>query len=252
MMAALDEADFLVVNSDFTRRQYIERGVRSDQRFLKINPGVDISLFRPDAGDPAAVRRTYGLGGRPTLLSVARLVEWKGQDTVLRALPQLLSEVPDAKYLIVGDGPFRSDLERLVRELGLEEHVAFAGHVPEQELPSYYRAGDVLVVPSREFVEHAPVEGFGIVYVEAGACGVPVVGGRSGGTEESIEQGVTGYRVDHDDPSAVAEVTARLLRDRALAERIGKAGRERAVERFDWAHQAERLRGFLEDVVGEG
>jgi phosphatidylinositol alpha-1,6-mannosyltransferase len=250
MIAALDDADFLIVNSDFTRRQYLERGVRSDQRFLKVNPGVDTSLFRPDAGDPLGVRRRFGLGDRPIVLSVARLVEQKGHDNVLRAFPQILTRVPEAIYVIAGDGPFRPDLERLARELGLEGRVVFAGFVPEAELPSYYRAADVVVVPSREFRKGVPIEGFGMVYVEAGACGTPAVGGRGGGTEESIEDGVTGLRVDAEDPAAIGDAVARLLSDRELASRFGAAGRRRALERFDWTIQAEVLRGFLDELPG--
>jgi phosphatidylinositol alpha-1,6-mannosyltransferase len=250
MLAALDAADFLIVNSDFTRSQYLARGVRADQRFVKVNPGVDTSHFRPGAGDPAVVRRRHGLGARPLLISVARLVEWKGHDVVLRALPAVAARVPDVAYLIVGDGPYRTDLERLVRELGLENRVAFAGFVSEGELPSYYAAATALVLPSREVIPGIPIEGFGIVYVEAGACGRPVIGGRGGGTDESIADGVTGFRVDARDSAAVAEAAVRLLSDRELAERMGRAGRERAMAQFDWALQARRLASFLDGVVG--
>ena len=251
MLTALNAADFLIVNSDFTRNQYYERGVRRDQRFLKVSPGVDTSIFRPDAGDPTAVRERYALGEEPMVLSVARLVEWKGQDTMLRAMPQVLSEVPNARYLIVGGGPYRPELEKLVRQLGVDDHVVFAGFVPETELPSYYRAADVLAVPSREVTEGVPIEGFGIVYVEAGACGTPSVGGSGGGTNESIDDGVTGLRVDSDNPADVARATIRLLKDRELAQRFGRAGRELAVKQFDWSIQADRLRKFLEDVADD-
>lgn len=251
MLKALNDADFLVVNSEFTRTQYLERGVRSDQVFFKVNPGVDTSFFHPDAGDPGEVRRRHGLGERPTIISVARLVEWKGQDTVLRALPAIVAEVPEVMYLMVGEGPFRRDLERLAAQLGVEERVVFAGFVPESELPVYYRAADVVAVPSREVTEGLPIEGFGIVYVEAGACGLPVVGGCGGGTDESIEDEVTGFRVDHDDPAAVASAVVRLLEDRRLAERMGSAGRQRAVDLYDWRIQADGLRRFLEGAVGE-
>jgi phosphatidylinositol alpha-1,6-mannosyltransferase len=250
MLEALNDADFLIVNSEFTRRQYLERGVRDDQTFFKVNPGVDTSVFHPDAGDPGEVRRRLGLGERPTVISVARLVEWKGHDTVLRALPAIIAEVPEAMYLIVGDGPFRPDLERLVGRLGLGGRVIFAGFVPEPELPAYYRAADLLAVPSREVIEDVPIEGFGIVYVEAGACGVPVVGGSGGGTDESIEDGVTGFRVDPNDPAAVASAVVRALEDRELAQRMGEAGRQRAVDLYDWKIQADGLRRFLEGVAG--
>lgn len=249
MLRGLNEADFLMVNSEFTRRQYLERGVRDDQVFFKVNPGVDTSFFHPEAGDPAEVRRRHGLGERPTLISVARLVEWKGHDTVLRALPAIIAEVPEAVYVIVGEGPFRPDLERLVARLGLQDRVIFAGFVPETELPAYYRAADVLAVPSREVIEDVPIEGFGIVYVEAGACGIPVVGGCGGGTDESIEDGVTGLRVDHNDPTAVASGVVRTLKDRELAQRMGRAGRQRAVDLYDWRIQADGLCRFLEAVA---
>ncbi|MEE8551170.1 MAG: glycosyltransferase family 4 protein [Gemmatimonadota bacterium] len=249
MLNALNSADFLIVNSDFTRDQYHERGVRRDQRFLKVSPGVDTSVFRPDAGDPESVRRKYELGDRPLVLSVARLVEWKGQDTMLRALPEVLAEVPDALYLIVGGGPYRPDLERLARQLGVYDHVVFTGFVHESELPSYYRAADVLAVPSREVTKDVPIEGFGIVYVEAGACGTPSIGGRGGGTNESIDDGVTGLRVDSDSPSEVAGATIQLLKDREMAQRFGRAGREFAVSNYDWSIQAKRLGGFLADLA---
>lgn len=248
MIGALDAADFLIVNSEFTRRQYLERGVRRDQRFVKVNPGVDTSRFRPDAGDPEAVRARFDIGDRPLLLSVARLVEWKGHDTVLRALPAVLERVPDAVYLVAGDGPFRPDLQRMVERLRLEDRVIFAGYVPDDDLPSFYRAADVMVVPSREVTPDVPIEGFGIVYVEASACGTPVVGGRGGGTDESIDDEVTGFRVDADDPDAVAHAVARLLTDPELARRFGQAGRRHAVERYDWSIQARRLRTFVEAI----
>ena len=168
---------------------------------------------------------------------------------VIRALPQIRAAIPDTVFLIVGDGPYRDELERLAREVGVDEHVVFAGFVPERDLPSYYRAAQVMAVPSREFRKNLPVEGFGIVYVEASACGTPVIGGRGGGTEESIADGVTGFRVEQSDPQAIADAAIKLMDDRQLAETMGQNGRQRAVESFNWTAQAERLRAFLDDLV---
>ncbi len=125
----------------------------------------------------------------------------------------------------------------------------FTGFVHESGLPSYYRAADVLAVPSREVTKDVPIEGFGIVYVEAGACGTPSIGGRGGGTNESIDDGVTGLRVDSDSPSEVAGATIQLLKDREMAQRFGRAGREFAVSNYDWSIQAKRLGGFLADLA---
>ncbi len=197
------------------------------------------------------MRHRFDLGERPVLSSVARLVEWKGQDVVLRGLPRLLDRIPDLMYLIVGDGPYRPRLERLAEELGVRDHVVFAGFVPAAELPSYYRASRALVVPSREFRRGLPVEGFGIVYLEAAACGVPAIGGRGGGTDESIVDGVTGYRVDPRDPAAVADAALELLTDDGRHRRLASAAREHAVG-LDWRRQAERLRQMLKEVAGGG
>ncbi len=150
--------------------------------------------------------------------------------------------------MIVGDGPYRPDLERLTRQLGLERQVVFAGFVAAEDLPSYYRAADVMVMPSREFAGNLPVEGFGISYVEASACGVPVIGGRGGGTEESIVDGVTGIRVDPHQPDEVADAVIELLRDPELAARMARAGPPQA-RTFEWSAQARRLREFLDRVL---
>lgn len=251
LLRCLNGADFLVVNSEFTRRQYLALGVRADQRFLKVNPGVDCSLFRPDAGDAERLRRDLGLVDRPVLMSVARLVPWEGHDRVLRALPRILESVPDAVYLIVGEGPGRSALEAIVAEQGLPDHVFFAGFVPDDDLPSYYRLADVVVVAAREVAEDTAIECFGTAFVQAAACGVPVIGGRMSGTDESIEDGVTGFRIDPDDPRRLADAIVRMLVDRELARRFGRAGRDRAVQLFDWGRQAEGLRSFLERIADD-
>ena len=249
LIDSLNALDFLIVNSGFTREQYLERGVRDDHTFFVLNPGVDTEAFRPDAGDPAAMRAHLGVGDRPVVLAVARLVECKGQDTLIQALPVILDAVPEAVCVIGGSGPYREGLEALAREAGVHDRVVFAGWVGTSDLPSLYRMADVMALPSRDIVPGLPIEGFGIVYLEANSCGVPVVGGSEGGTGDSIEEGVSGFRVDSESPASVAEATVRLLSDSELRSRMGRAGRERAVESFDWSVQAGRLRDFL-DAVG--
>jgi phosphatidylinositol alpha-1,6-mannosyltransferase len=249
LVAALDRARFLVTITEFARQQVLRRGVRPDQTFLTVYPGVDPDRFRP-GGDGRDVRERYGLTDKRVILTVARLVDWKGHDLVLRALPRVLAAAPDAHYLIAGDGPYRAELERLVRELGLDAHVTFAGFVPDAGLPACYAAADLFVQPSREAAGNTAIEGFGITYVEAGACGLPVIGGRTGGTGEAIIEGVTGLRVDPYDAGALAAVILSLLQDPAYARRLGDEGRARAVREFAWPGQTARLKAFLAGLEG--
>ncbi len=232
----LSQADRLIANSRATKRQ-MERLGQGPARIQVITPPVEHERFHPEV-DPTTVRLRRGLGRVPTILTVARLVEKKGVDTVLQALPFVLNGFPDVKYLVVGDGPLRRKLQALADELGVAEHVVFVGAVDHSspELPGYYSACDVYVMPSRTLPDQGEVESFGISYLEAGACGKPVVAGRGGGTAEAIEDGVTGLLVDPWDPEDVAQAIIRLLEDRELAQRLGMAGRQRALREPAWEH----------------
>ena len=245
MLWGLNGAAFLVVNSRHTCDQYRARGVHLDLPIHILYPGVDVERFRPDLSSMEA-RQHLGLHDRgPVLLSVARLVEWKGQDTVLRALPRIRQVYPEVRYVVAGAGPFRPNLERLAMELGLQDVVCFAGFVADEDLPAYYAAADLVVLPSREIRPGVPVEGFGITLMEAAASGKPVVAGNLGGTADAVVHGVTGLLVDPCEPDAVAGAVLRLLQDPVVAAEMGAAGRERAVSEFTWTMQARRLRSLL-------
>ncbi len=193
--------------------------------------GTTPSVFRPGV-DPSAVRRHYGLAGGPWLLTVSR-VDWhKGIDTVIKALPAVRAAQPATRYAVAGVGPCRPHFERLVAELGLGDAVRFLGYVPDAELPALYNAADLYVGPSRRFDLLA--EGFGIALVEASACGLAVVAGRSGGVPEAVREGETGILVDPDDPAAVAEGIKRMLADDALRGRMGAAGRRAVETYYNW------------------
>jgi phosphatidyl-myo-inositol dimannoside synthase len=193
-----------------------------------VHLGTTPSRFRPGI-DATPVRRTYGLDGGPWLLTVARLDFHKGIDTVIRALPAIRAAVPGTRYAVAGVGSRRDALAALVAELGLADAVRLLGFVPDADLPALYGAADVFVLASGR--HGLLVEGFGISCVEASACGLPVIGSRSGGIPEAVREGETGLLVDPDDPSAVAGAAVRLLQDEALRRRLGAAGRE-AVERY--------------------
>jgi phosphatidylinositol alpha-1,6-mannosyltransferase len=195
--------------------------------------GADVGRFeRIDESVLEAVRQRHRLQGRFVILTVGRLVERKGHDTVLRALPRVAESVPNVTYLIVGDGPHEAPLRSLARELEIDDRVVFCGRVPEDELVAYYHACDVFVMMSRELSEDT--EGFGIVFIEAAACGKPTLGGRSGGISDAIVDGETGMLIEPEalDPLTTALVS--LSRDRGLARRLGEAGRRRVYESYQY------------------
>jgi phosphatidylinositol alpha-1,6-mannosyltransferase len=193
--------------------------------------GTTPSHFRPGV-DPTAVRAKYGLNGGPWLLTVARLEWHKGIDTVMRALPKIRAEYPETRYAVAGVGDRLPQFQQLQRDLGLGEAVRFLGAVPDDELPALYNAADLYVGASRR--HDLMAEGFGISLVEASACGLAVVGGRSGGVPDAVRENETGILVDPDDPQAVAEGINGLLADTERRRRLGTAGRRAVESYFNW------------------
>jgi phosphatidylinositol alpha-1,6-mannosyltransferase len=210
-------------------------------------PGADVDAFHPDLPFED-LRERHGLVDRPIVVCVSRLVPRKGQDALIRAMPRIRREVPDAALLIVGDGPARADLEAMAAE-GPDGTVVFAGQVSEEDLPRYYRAGDVFAMPCRTRRAGLEVEGWGNVFIEAAACARPVVVGDSGGARESLLDGTTGLLVDGRSVDAVADAVASLLGDPALAEAMGRAGRARVERHFTWDRAAGQLAAWLREAV---
>ena len=208
-------------------------------------PGVDTDLFRPDPAAREALRSTLGLGDRPVLACISRLVARKGQDMLIRALPDILRAVPDAVLLIVGNGPDRAALERQAADRGLGAHVVFTGPVPWADLPAHYAVADVFAMPCRTRGGGLDVEGLGIVFLEASAAGLPVIAGDSGGAPETVQQDHTGVVVDGRDVPAIAAAATRLLLDRPLAQTWGTAGRKWITSTWDWQRSADRLAQLL-------
>jgi phosphatidylinositol alpha-1,6-mannosyltransferase len=214
-------------------------------RMARLHPGVDAGVFRPDPGARAVVRDRYGLGERPVVVCVSRLVARKGQDTLLRAWPAVLAAVPDAALLIVGGGPYATGLRQLAERTGVTSSVYFTGPVPQAELPAHYAAGDVFSMPCRTRRGGLDVEGLGIVYLEASAAGLPVVGGDSGGAPDAILEGETGYVVGGRDVPALASRLVTLLEDPASAKAMGEKGRAWVERDWNWDLTAGRLRALI-------
>ena len=213
-------------------------------RMTRLTPGVDTSAFRPGAGG-AAVRERLGLGGRPVTVCVSRLVPRKGQDTLIRAWPEVLAAVPDALLLIVGGGRYRAALARLAARTGVARSVVFAGPVPWPELPAYYDAGDVFAMPCRTRRQGLDVEGLGIVYLEASAAGLPVIGGDSGNAPDAIRPGETGYVVPGRRPAGLVAALVELLTDPAVARAMGEKGMAWVDQEWRWDLVSQRLQRIL-------
>jgi phosphatidylinositol alpha-1,6-mannosyltransferase len=240
--AGLDSLTYL---GDYTRR-LIAGALRPADRakMVRLHPGVDAERFRPDAGG-AARRAALGLTDRRVIVCVSRLVRRKGQDTLIRALPAIQKRVTDTVLLLVGDGPDRGYLHELARQVRVTEDVVFAGAVPEAELPSWYGAGDVFAMPCRTRRRGLDVEGLGMVYLEASACGLPVLAGDSGGAPDAVLDGTTGRVIDGESTGATAHVLAAMLTDRQMARRLGEAGRAWTLSEWGWDLQAQRLAELL-------
>jgi phosphatidylinositol alpha-1,6-mannosyltransferase len=169
----------------------------------------------------------------------------KGQDVLIRALPAVQRAVPDTALLLVGGGPSRERLESLAASTGVAASVMFTGSVPWPELPSYYGAGDVFAMPCRTRLGGVDVEGLGIVFLEAAACGLPVVAGDSGGAPETVLDGETGWVVDGRSVDGVAQRLVTLLGDPAAGAAMGAKGRDWATTRWSWDTASATLTDLL-------
>ncbi len=228
----LRRADLVVAASAFTADAVRDvAGVGS----TVIHPPVDVERFSLGVAG-STVLAEHGLGGRFVVLFVGRLVKRKGAEVLVRAMVHLRH----GTALIVGSGPEEASLRRLARELDVADRVVFAGHVPDPELPAHYAAGDVFCMPCTDRYGGADTEGFGIVYLEAAASGLPSVAGRCGGSVEAVRDGETGVILDDVRPEPLAEALEALRTDSGRRLRLAAAGRAWAEELSQTA-QAERL-----------
>lgn len=236
--------DVVTVVSRYTRRRFAAAfGPLAALEYLPA--GIDTERFRPDPSARAELRSRYGLGDRPVVSCLSRLVARKGQDMLIAALSEIRRRVPGAALLLVGDGPCGDRLRVLARDHGVADHVVFTGPVSWEELPAHHTVGDVFALPCRTRGRGLDVEGLGIVLLEAAAAGLPVVAGDSGGAPETVRPGQTGEVVDGRDVASLAAVVADLLADPDKASAMGAAGREWMRESWQWDAAAARLTAWL-------
>jgi phosphatidylinositol alpha-1,6-mannosyltransferase len=237
--------DVMTYLGDYTHARLARAVAPYDNKLRRLVPAVDSTLFRPDAGG-ADVRSGLGLAGRPVVVCVSRLMPRKGQDTLVRALPEIRRRVPDAALVLVGGGPSRDRLHRLAKETGVSDHVVFSGSVPHADLPAWYGVGDVFAMPCRERLGGVDLEGLGMVFLEAAACALPVVVGISGGSVDAVIDGETGVLVSGSDVNAVAEAISGLLDDPTRAAEMGAKGRAWVSDSWSWDASVRDFSSYLE------
>ncbi len=225
--------DVMTYISEYTRAR-LAPALAGRTRLARLSPGVDVDAFTP-AADGTEVRRRYGIGDAPLVVCVSRLVARKGQDVLVAGWPRVLARHPRARLLLVGGGPLEPALRRAVARAGLEGSVVLTGPVASGALPAHYAAGDVFAMPCRTRRAGLDVEGLGMVFLEAAACGRPVVAGTSGGAPEAVLDGRSGHVVDPRSRQAVAAAITGLLDDPAAARAMGEAGRRWVEQRWSWS-----------------
>ncbi len=212
-------------------------------KLVQIAPGIDVDHFVPT--DSSKLRAELGLTNKSVIISVGRLVHRKGQDKLIAALPEIKAAVPNVHLVLVGVGPHQDYLEKLALKLNVSECVTFIGRIDYAKLPNYLCLGDVFAMPSRSRFFGLEVEGLGIVYLEASACGLPVVGGKSGGAPDAVLIGETGLVVDGTKPVEIAGACIELLNNPELSALMGATGRAWIIENWRWDIWATKYAALL-------
>lgn len=213
---------------------------------VQIAPGIDTEHFQPQI-EIEELRNSLDLQGKRVIVSVGRLVHRKGQDTLVEALPRIIAEFPDAHLLFVGVGPHLKNIHKRAVLLGVLDHITFVGRVQYQELPQFFSLGEIFAMPSRSRFAGLEVEGLGIVYLEASSCGLPVVGGKSGGAPDALIEGETGFAVDGRNSDEVSNAIIKLLRDPIAAKAMGARGREWVVAEWEWSKWSKKFNALLSE-----
>ena len=225
--------DVLTYLGEFTRNAIASAlTAKAKSAMVKIAPGIDVDHFSPS--DASALRQSLGLADKKVIVSVGRLVHRKGQDHLIESMPEILEVVPNAHLLLVGQGPYRDYLQQLVTKNALEDSVTFIGRIQYVDLPQYICVGDIFAMPSRSRLMGLEVEGLGIVYLEASACGLPVLAGNSGGAPDAVLHNETGLVVDGTDNKQIATAAIELLTKEDSARKMGEAGRQWIIGKWRW------------------
>jgi len=238
----IKDVDHLGYLGQFTKSEIVKASNQID-KFVQIAPGIDTDHFMPKSARADLIKK-YRLEDRRVIVSVGRLVHRKGQDKLIESLPKILQSFPGAVLLLVGEGPIKQMLKNTAKQLGVTNQVIFAGRVQHIDLPDYICLGEVFAMPVRSRFAGLEVEGLGIVYLEASACGLPVIVGNSGGATDAVIDGVTGLLVNGSDTDQIADAVCKLLTDQSRAKAMGLAGRGWVIENWQintWSEKFNKL-----------
>lgn len=235
-------ADVVTYISDYTLRRF-KNAFGRELTYAHVPSGVDVDFFRPAAtAERAETRQRFGIHGGPVIVCASRLVPRKGQDQLIRAMRDVLPDFPHAQLVIVGQGRYGEALKVLAEGLG--DRVVFTGRVSQENLRDLIACADIVAMPARTRGGGLDVEGLGIVYLEAQACGVPVIAGQSGGAPETVTA-ETGIVVNGNSVSEILAALRALAGDEARRQAMGEAGREYVCTNWTWPVMGERLRAVL-------
>lgn len=238
----LKNAEKIITVSLYTKKELMKFGV-SREAIEIISPATNI-LNRKGRTTVDEIKNKYHLKNKIVLFSLGRLIERKGFDTVIKSLPLVLKKHPQVVYLIGSQGEFRPKLEQLIRDLNLSRNVFLVGEISKYELPAYYQACDIFIMVSRELA-NKDVEGFGIVYLEAGAFGKPIIAGQSGGVGDAVQHNYNGLLVNPESAGETAQAIIRLIEDQKLQETLGRNGSIMVKNNYTWPERANRLMKIL-------
>lgn len=243
---AFKDLDFITYLGEYTKNK-LTKLTPNDTAFVKLAPGVDTTVFNLQyRANRAELLARKNLSGKKIVFCASRLMPRKGQDELLEVWPKVLQRNPSAHLLFSGGGPYKQKLLKKVKSKNLQNNVTFLGALPQKELAAFYGMSNVFAMPNRTRNFGLDVEGLGMVFLEAAACGIPTIGGRAGGVPDALVDETTGYLVT---PKNRQELLARLdllLQNPNLAESLGSAGRDWVVKNWQWASRREQLKQLLE------
>lgn len=241
------QSDQMTYLGEFTRGAVANALLREDRsKLVHLPPGVDLTRFTPGTKS-IELQKKWGIEEAPVIVSIGRLVARKGSDQLIKAMPEVLKHFPQTKLLLVGAGNYHKRLEKLVRNLKVHDSVIFTGRVDHDLLPDYYRLGDIFAAPCRSRYGGLEVEGLGIVYLEASACGIAVIAGKSGGAPDAVLDGITGLLVNGRNHHDVGAALIKLLSDQPRRRKMGADGRVWMEQLWSWEGIGARFEEIISD-----